>query len=356
MKTMQMMSPLVLGACCIALCGRNVHAQQVRATAEMAQTPEMQLRASILVPERRHTDYDYAWNMLEGMYLKEKAAKPALTRKEFALALHDKAVAGDVNAGYYYGAARMTAFGVAGGPDREVEGFIGTAMKAAKPEAIRDYAILTFIGVGMKADRAAAFALAKKAADMGLPSGMSLEAEFLQAGVVGKENLIDALDLFKKAAAAGDVVAMNNVGEILAETDPAQAMTYFRRAAAGGDDRASLAYGMGLVRGNGVAKDEKAGVELVAASATLGNPDAQRLMGVFNLNGSHGVAENETLGRLYMEAAAINGDSDAQIELGIMHLDGLDGVAKNHDVGMEWMMKASKQGNPRALEEMKKRM
>jgi TPR repeat protein len=185
---------------------------------------------------------------------------------------------------------------------------------------------------------------------------MSLAAEFLQAGVGVKESDVDAALLFKKAADAGDIIAANNMGEILSETNPAGAMQYFMRVAASGDDRGMLAYGMGQIRGNGTAKNEAEGVQLVQAAAQAGNPTAQRLMGIFYTNGSHGVKQDDTAGRLYMEAAATNGDSDAQIDFGIMNLDGDMGIPKNHDVGMQWITKAAKQQNPRALEEMKKRM
>lgn len=343
-------------ASALLACASTLPAQQVIATAEMAQTPDMQLRSMIMVPEKKHSDADFAWNMLQAMFDKAKATSPSLAPRAFVLALHDKAVAGNVDAGYYYGAARMAGFGIGFGPDKEIEGYIGAAAKAGKLEAIRDYAVLTFKGAGVKEDPTAAYLLAKKAADGGLPSGMTLAAEFLQAGVGVKADEVDAALLFQKAADAGDVIGAVNFGEMLNATDPAKAVPYFMRAAAAGDDRAMLAYGMAQVRGKGTAQNEAEGVKLVQAAAQKGNTTAQYLMAVFNTNGSHGVTQSDRMGRLYMEAAATNGDSDAQVEFGIMNLDGDMGVPKNHDAGMQWMMKAAKQNNPRAAEEMKKRM
>lgn len=162
----------------------SLHAQQVIATAEMAETQESKLRTLLIVPEKSHSDDDFAYNMLQAMFDKAKAANPKLTPRAFTIALHDKALAGsDADASYYYGAARMSAFGIAEGAEKEIEGFIRPAFKAGKLEALRDYAILTNRGAGVKKDSAAAYLLAKRAADGGLPSGMSLQAEFVQAGV-----------------------------------------------------------------------------------------------------------------------------------------------------------------------------
>ena len=329
---------------------------QVPAAITLAALPDAKLRSMIIVPEKKHSDADYATNMLQAMYDKAKAKSPSLTTRAFVLAFHDKAVAGDVDAGYYYGAARMAAFGIGQGPDKEIEGYIGAAAKAGKLEAIRDYAVLTFLGVGVKDDPAAAYALAKKAADGGLPSGMSLAAEFLQAGAGVTQSLLDAALLFKKAAVAGDPIAAYNMGEILSETDTVVSMKYMRDAATAGDDRGLLEYGMGLVYGRGVAKDEAEGMKLVQMAAQIGNPRAQRLMGLIYLNGSHGVKQDDTAGRLYMEAAAINGNSEAQIDFGLWNMDGDLGLTKDHDVGFQWVMKAAKQKNPRAAEELRKRM
>ena len=342
----------------LIFCAAVLPAQQQASVAAvtLAPLPDAKLRSMIIVPEKKHSDADYAQNMLQAMFDKAKAKTPSLTPRAFVIAFHDKAVAGDVDAGYYYGAARMAAFGIGQGPDKELEGYIGAAAKAGKLEAIRDYAVLTFLGVGVKADPAEAYLLAKKAADGGLRSGVSLAAEFLQAGVGVKQSLLDAALLFKKAAVAGDPIAAYNMGQILSETDTVPSMKYFRDAATAGDDRGLLEYGMGLVYGTGVAKDEAEGVKLVQGAALLGNPTAQRLMGVFYINGSHGVKQDDTAGRLYTESAAINGNSEAQIDFGLWNMDGELGLTKDHDVGFQWVMKAAKQKNPRAAEELRKRM
>jgi|GEM_PF-1191752 len=305
---------------------------------------EAKMRPLLIVAEREHSDSDFAYNMLQAMYDKAKTVKPTLSKRDFILAFHDKAVNGDAEAGYYYGAARLSGFGVATGPDKEVEGYLAGGVKLGKLEAFRDYA--TVYSQAEPPDLAKAYALVKKAADGGLPSGKAFLGEFLQAGTGGAEkSSIDALMLFKEAADAGDAVGAFHTGLMLGQEEKrpdAAVVHYFQIAAAGGDDRALCFLGMDLIRGRGIAKDEKTGTDYLTAAASQGNTLAQRMLGVYYLNGSHGLTQNDTAGRLYTESAAINGDDDAQIDYAIMLMDGTWGAKQDHDTGMAYMMKAAK--------------
>lgn len=362
---------LALGlACCLCTTALG-HAQITAEQAPLPQThqltveshpaplpgeAEAKMRPLLVVPEREHSDNDFAYYMLQAIYDKAKTTKPALTKREFILPYHDKAVAGDAEAGYYYGAARLSGFGVPTGPDKEVEGYLAMGVKLGKLEAFRDYT--TVYSQGQPPDLAKAYASVKKAADGGLPSGKAFLAEFVQAGAGGtKKSSLDALLLFKEAADAGDVIGAFNTGLMLGQEekrDDAAVVHYFQIAAAGGDDRALCYLGLDLVRGRGIAKDEKLGTDLLTAAAAQGNTLAQQILGVYYLNGSHGLKQNDTAGRLYTESAAINGDDDAQIDYGVMLLDGSRGAKQDHDEGMKWIMKAAKT-NDRAAKVMMER-
>lgn len=94
--------------------------QQLIIQAERAPLPgesEAKMRALLVVPKRQHSDSDFAYNMLQAMYDKALKANATLTKRAFILPYHDKTVAGDAEAGYYYGAARLSGFGVSTGPD-----------------------------------------------------------------------------------------------------------------------------------------------------------------------------------------------------------------------------------------------
>ena len=327
--------------------------------AEMAPLPgeaEAKMRALLVVPRRLHGDSDFAYYMLRGMYEKAKAANSTLTEHDFVIAYHDKAVAGDAAAGYYYGAARMAGFGIDTGPDKEVEGYLAGGVKLGKLEAFRDYGVV--YSQNDPVDLVKAYASVKKAADGGLPSGKAFTAEFVRSGVGGAEkSALDALVLFKDAADAGDVVGAYNTAMMFGQEEKrndAAVVHYLQIAAAGGDDRALCFLGLDLLRGRGIAKDEKAATDYLTAAAAQGNRMAQQSLGVMYLEGLHGLKQNDIAGRLYTESAAINGDDDAQIDYGVMLLDGTRGITQDHDAGMKWMMKAAKT-NDRAAKVMLER-
>ena len=358
--------PLSL-ACCLctpALSHAQITAEQVPLpkTHQLVVDPQLiplpgeaeaRMRPLLIVERRKHSDTDFAYYMLQAMYDKAKTSKPALTKRDFILVFHDKAVSGDAEAGYYYGAARLAGFGVAVGPDKEVEGYLAGGVKLGKLEAFRDYT--TVYSQGEPPDLNKAYASVKKAADGGLPSGKAFLAEFVQAGAGGAQKSdLDALILFKDAADAGDVVGAYNTGMRLGREEKrndAAVVHYLQIAAAGGDDRALCYVGLDLINGRGIAKNEKAGTDYLTAAAALGNTLAQQTLGVLYLEGLDGLVQNDTAGRLYTESAAINGDDDAQIDYGVMLLDGSRGAKKDHDAGMKWIMKAAKT-NDRAAKVM----
>ncbi len=242
-------------------------------------------RTRIVVPARVHNNADFAYNMLAALYAKAKAADAPLTMKQWVLAIHDRAVAGDVEAGYLYGAARMSKFGIGLGPDKEVEGYIGALMKKGRPEAERDYAVLYLSGKGVAESPTKAFALAKKAADTGLPSALTLLGQFYNAGIGTPRDVNAAYAAWKKAADAGDAIAQYNYGigvamgdEIL--KDESAGLSYLKKSADAGEDRAMFNYGVALSEGmGGLTADPKAGAEYIERSRTprsRGRPERHR--------------------------------------------------------------------------------
>jgi TPR repeat protein len=342
----------------------NANGQPIMELGSVGEAPKGEslasMRARIVKPAPQHGDTDFAEHMLQALYEKAKAADPGLSKRDFVLAFHDKAVAGEVKAGYYYGAARFVGWGIQNGPEKEVEGFIGAGAKAGLPEAQRDYALVQFFGLGVPASRDTAFLYAKKSADAGLPSGQALAAEFIHSGVGTKEDIPASTALFRKAADAGDLIACQRYGEWLlgpedgSASNSAAAVPYLEKAAAAGDDRARTNLGLMYLSGNGVKENMELGYNYLQSAAEVGNASAQRWIGVAYLNGEDH-AQDDQKGALYLESSAINGDSNAQIEWGLINLDGNFGIAKNRDEGMKWMLLASKSGNPRAAEELRKR-
>ena len=338
------------------------------ATAEMAVVPKMSLgsvkdaRAQIAedrerilnVPVQDHNYGDYAYNMLRGMHEKAKASNAALTRRAFVLSFSDKAKAGDVDAGYFLAAAKLSKFGISGSSDAELEKGIGAAMRKGKPEAERDYAVLLGDGIGVEKSPEKALALAKKAASSGLASAQSLLGDFYGAGVGAPENAVAAAAAWKKAADGGDIPGAFRYGQAATggygmKADPSAGILSVKRAADAGDDRAMYFYGMSTETGlYGLTKDINAGTAYVQKAADAGNPLAQNIMGLKYARGM-GVGRDAEYANMYLEAAARNGLADGQVNFGVRMIKG-EGMAVNRAEGVAWIKKAAAQENEEAIE------
>jgi TPR repeat protein len=94
----------------------------------------------------------------------------------------------------------------------------------------------------------------------------------------------EARALFRLCAEAGWTGAMTWMGQmdqnaLAGPYDPEAAAGWDRRAAEAGDPVGQFNYGLALIRGHGVPRDEAAGRRLVDAAAATGLPIARRLQG-----------------------------------------------------------------------------
>ena len=313
-------------------------------------------RTRILVPARVHNDADFAYNMLAALYAKAQAADATLTKKQWVLAIHERAVAGDVEAGYLWGAARMARFGIGLGPNQEVEGYIGALMKKGSLEAKRDYAVLYLSGKGVPKDPIKAFELAKQAADAGLPSALTLLGQMYNSGIGTPRNVEAAYAAWKKAADAGDIIGQYNYGISIASGDDfpqdlAAGLPYLKKAADAGEDRAMYNYGQALSEGmGGLTADPAAGAALIERAALAGNVAAQNLTG-HNYAHGEGLGQDDTMASLYWEAAARNGNRAAQFTFAERKRDGT-GTPANRDEAISWLKKSAAQDNDNAIADL----
>ncbi|MEO6993278.1 MAG: tetratricopeptide repeat protein, partial [Lacunisphaera sp.] len=304
--------------------------------------------------ERPHAFTDYAYLMLAKLYTQAKTADPKLTQRAWILAIHDRAIAGDEEAGYLWGAARLSRFAVGLGPNHELEHYIRAMMKKGKPEAERDYAILCLVGTGGEVDLDQAYTLAEKAADGGLPSAISLLGEWYWDGKGTDVDKVEAGKFWKRAADAGDPVAQYYYGTNTASgeglpKDEAVGVAYLRKASEAGYDLAMLDYGIALELGlYGQAKDAAMGTMYIDRAALAGNVTAQNFMGKKYAAG-RGVAQDDAWACVYWRAAAQNGNADAQFSLGSALLNG-EGVAKDKTEAVKWLTQASAHDNTDATD------
>ena len=182
----------------------------------------------------------------------------------------------------------------------------------------------------------------------------------LQAGIGCEMNQALAVNHFRAAAMAGDAVAMNclagAVEEGLAQVDEpdATAADWYRKAAEAGVVQAQSNYGLALMQGRGVPRDEKAAVDWFVRAADQGDPDVQNWLGLCYQDGRcGGLIDDAEAARWYMRAAD-SGDADAQAELGAMYKEGR-GVEKDDEKALDYFMTAADAGSQAALDELRNR-
>ena len=116
-------------------------------------------------------------------------------------------------------------------------------------------------------------------------------------------------------------------------------------AAEAGHAEAQGAYGFMLVRGMGVALDEKSGIEWIRKSADAGVVSSQLNLGIMTLRGQ-GTAKNPEAGLALIQKAAERGNPDAQARLAEAWYSGEGGlVTKSPEKAAPWALKAAEGGN-----------
>lgn len=103
-----------------------------------------------------------------------------------------------------------------------------------------------------------------------------------------------------------------------------------------GDAQSMFAYGMRLIKGEDIAKDERVGYEWLTRAADKGQAEAQLFVGR--------ICKDESKAVRYWHMAAEQGLELAQFELGVAYTEG-KGVAQNVGEAKHWYTLAVEQGN-----------
>jgi uncharacterized repeat protein (TIGR03803 family) len=168
-----------------------------------------------------------------------------------------------------------------------------------------------------------------------------------------------ALQLFQKAAAAGDAQAMYELGELYNRgvvppfsPDYAQARQWYEKAAAASHAQAMFNLGWLYQRGLGVPQDYAQARRWYEKAAAAGNAQAMNFLGNLYANG-HGVAQDYAQARRWYERAAPAGDASAMYNLGYLSEYGL-GVAQDYVQARQWYQKAADAGDPDAKDALER--
>jgi uncharacterized protein len=165
-----------------------------------------------------------------------------------------------------------------------------------------------------------------------------------------------SLPLVQKAATAGNVDAMNNLG-LLYQNGQGVAQSYdkarvwFQKAADAGDADAMNNLGELYYYGLGVARNYTQARDWYEKAAAADNANAMYSLGWMYEKGSGGIIRDYTQARNWYQGAAAAGNTEAMFNLGVLYQNGR-GVAQSYDKAREWFQKAADAGNADAMNKL----
>jgi hypothetical protein len=115
------------------------------------------------------------------------------------------------------------------------------------------------------------------------------------------------------------------------------------QAAIKGNPKAEAQFGEMLLRGDGIAKDEKRGVALLEKAARAGNSAAAFRIGMLLANGEGGVANDPARALDYFRAAAAGGEAEAFFNIGAAY-GSARGVKRDYGEALGWLIVARQRG------------
>ena len=155
---------------------------------------------------------------------------------------------------------------------------------------------------------------------------------------------------YKAKADMGDAMGQYKVGVSYGlgqgvEKDDAEAVKWYRKAAAQDYPKAIYNLGGCYARGEGVEKNDAEALNWWRKAAALNHPDAQFNLGVFYATGK-GVAKDMVEAAKWYRKAADQDQADGQYYLGRCYATG-EGVERSDAEALKWLRKSAEQDNER---------
>jgi TPR repeat protein len=197
------------------------------------------------------------------------------------------------------------------------------------------------------AERAAAFADAKKRAEAGDAKAMLEHGFNHMLGLGTPIDMPTAAEWIRRAAEKGNEDAYFPYGQIcqrgeMRPKDLKEAHRWFRLAAAKQNADAELSLAQAYEQGAGVEKDAKESRRWLELSATHGHPNAQEAL-AWELCESENAADLRQANEWLLKAA-LQGNPRASVLLGVNHILA-KGTAKNVALGCAWILLGEKDGD-----------
>jgi TPR repeat protein len=213
------------------------------------------------------------------------------------------------------------------------------------------------LAAGASEDKLAqVFGLWLRAAQQGDPKAQRMVGDFYQRGVGTEPSTGEARRWLGAAALQGHVPAMVLLGGLLLqaddESDHAQAVELFRRAAAQGNLDGQYNLGVCLRRGLGVARDDREAERHYTAAAERGHRSAQLALGALKAQAASTDPEWAEAVRWY-RLAADGGHPAAMMGLARFHESGR-GVARDPGAALSLYRQALAAGDAAAAEEVQR--
>ena len=173
--------------------------------------------------------------------------------------------------------------------------------------------------------------------------------EMLEMGedYYGKENYVEAVKWYRKAAEQGHALAQATLGVCYLEgtgitPNFTEAAKWFLKAAEQGQVEGQYAMGFCFYEGLGVTQSYTEAVKWLRRAAEQGLADAQCVLGECYYDGT-GVTQSYTEAVKWFRKAAELGYADAQNRMGLCYHSG-KGVTKDDAEAVKWYRKAAEQG------------
>jgi len=211
-------------------------------------------------------------------------------------------------------------------------------------------------GYGVEKNLVRARELYQQSAAQNYPQGMNNLATFYKEGLGGLEvDTNKALELYLKAAQAGNDFANNNLGKMyffgeFVEEDELKALSYFIEAAEQGFEGSYYYLGFLYVFSDVVEKDYQKSFEYFKKSYATGNSNAAA--GLASLYGTgRGVKKDIDKAIYYLRQESIMNDdgADPDFAAAVAFHFGEYGLDVNYDVALKYYKKATKNGHGGAI-------
>jgi len=195
-------------------------------------------------------------------------------------------------------------------------------------------------------------------ANAGSPTAQRLLGTMYDKGQGVAANPAEALSWYRRAAASNDAEAefllsqMFDVGRGTPQNQ-AEGVVHLRLAASGGWLRAQQLLAYRLENGTGVRKSEPEAAAWYRRAAERGDAISQQKLGDFLAKG-RGVDKNEAEALDWYRKAALQGSGPAAWQAAQAYFKGR-GIARNDSLGMEWLRRAAALNQSDAVKELRKR-